>query len=85
MQTLDLGYAITPRCLAMRDCDSIVAALPTGSVLRSRAGVRHLMACPIVAELVNSSRFVGLASEWLGRAAIPLRERCSRSPVEQTS
>jgi Phytanoyl-CoA dioxygenase (PhyH) len=73
MQTLDLGYAITPRCLTMRDCDSIVADLSTGSVLRSRAGVRHLMAHPIVAELANSSRFVGLASEWLGRAAIPFR------------
>lgn len=69
----DLGYAITPGCLTMRECENIVEALSTGSVLRSRAGARHLMACPIVEALANSSRLVELANEWLGSAAIPFR------------
>jgi hypothetical protein len=73
MQTVDLGYAITPGCLTMRERDNIVEALSTGSVLRSRAGARHLMACPIVAALANSNRLVGLANEWLGSTAIPFR------------
>jgi hypothetical protein len=68
-----MGYAITDHCLTMRDCDNIVEALSAGSVLRSRAGARHLMACPTVAALANSSQLLGLASGWFGGPAIPFR------------
>ena|SRR5215472_8295142 len=73
MQKTDLGYAITMECLTTYECDSIVKALSLEPVARSRAGARHLMSSPIVAELANGSRLIELARVWLGRTAIPFR------------
>lgn len=73
MQTVDLGYAITPECLSPCECDNIVEALSIQAVVRSRAGARHLMGSPIVAALANGDRLVELAAEWLGGKAIPFR------------
>jgi ectoine hydroxylase-related dioxygenase (phytanoyl-CoA dioxygenase family) len=43
------------------------------SVLRSRAGARHLMANTAVAAVANDPRLINLARRWLGSDAIPFR------------
>jgi hypothetical protein len=73
MQTIDLGYSITPECLTNRECDRIVAALSSDAIPRSRAGARHLMANPIVAALAGDDQLLELAQEWLGGVAMPFR------------
>jgi hypothetical protein len=56
MQTIDSGYAITHECLSGPECDEITAALSVATLARSRAGVRHLMANPLVAALASDER-----------------------------
>jgi ectoine hydroxylase-related dioxygenase (phytanoyl-CoA dioxygenase family) len=73
MQSIDLGYSITPQCLTNRECDEIVQALSPERVARSRAGARHLMANPHVAALANNQKLLELAREWLSGVAIPFR------------
>jgi ectoine hydroxylase-related dioxygenase (phytanoyl-CoA dioxygenase family) len=73
VQTLDSGYAITPGCLSTRECDEVAGMLSAGTVLRSRAGARHLMANPAVATLAINRRLTELAKEWLGPVAVPFR------------
>src|SRR5262249_2931219 len=48
-------------------------ALSAETVVRSRAGARHLMSNPSVAALANGVRLIELAREWLGPVAIPFR------------
>jgi len=70
---LESGYAIITGCLARRECDKIAEALSDGTISRSRAGIRHLMANLTVKALANDTRLVELAKEWLGPVAIPFR------------
>ena len=70
---LDSGFAITTGCLSHRECDKIAEALSSESISRSRAGIRHLMANPIVAALAIDDRLIELAKEWIGRVAVPFR------------
>lgn len=51
----------------------VAAALSSGTISRSRAGIRHLMANPTVAALASSDRLIEQAKEWLGGAAVPFR------------
>jgi ectoine hydroxylase-related dioxygenase (phytanoyl-CoA dioxygenase family) len=67
------GYAITKGCLSHRECDKIAWALCAGTISRSRAGIRHLMANPAVAALAIDDRLIELAKEWLGHVAVPFR------------
>jgi hypothetical protein len=53
VQRIDSGYAIMPDCLTNLECDEIAEAL-AGTMSRNRAGIRHLMAIPIVAALTVS-------------------------------
>lgn len=73
MQPIDPGYSITQECLSSDECEGLVEALCTGTVSRSRAGARHLMANPTVAALAISDRLTPLATRWLGDSAIPFR------------
>lgn len=69
----DSGYAITPGCLSSIECDQLAEALASATLLRSRAGVRHLMANTAVTRLANDKRLTDLAVSWLGTGAIPFR------------
>ena len=62
-----------PSCLSNDECEEMAGILSAETVFRSRAGVRHLMANPVVAALANDDRLTILARQWLGRAAIPFR------------
>jgi hypothetical protein len=73
MPGIDLGYGKTHSCLTMHECDELLDALSSKVVLRSRAGVRHLMTVPVVAALANSNQLLELARVWLGGSAVPFR------------
>ena len=62
-----------PECLSGHECDDLLEALSVESVTRSRAGARHLMSVPVVAELAKDVRLTDLARVWLGSRAIPFR------------
>lgn len=62
MLTNDPGYAIQQDCLTEFECDEIIKALSL--VARSRAGARHLMANPMVAELSLDHRLARIARKF---------------------
>lgn len=73
MQTVDLGYSITPHCLTQDECINIARALSGDDVLRSRAGARHLMASPVVAAVAKIESLIAIAEDWLSGPAVPFR------------
>lgn len=73
LTTIDSGYAITAGCLLNHECDDLAEILSAETLTRSRAGIRHLMANPVVAALATNERLRELAKEWLGLTAIPFR------------
>lgn len=62
-----------PGVLSRSECDQLTEALASAFVVRSRAGIRHLMANRDVARLASDQRLIDLAMSWLGTAAIPFR------------
>lgn len=59
--------------LSPNDCDRLLDALADSSMTRGRAGARHLMAHPAVAELASDARLRALARRELGAHAVPYR------------
>src|ERR1700741_4054393 len=68
---IDRGYSIEPAVFSNAECNALIEA--TSGSLRSRAGVRHLMSNPVVAEFARDHRLFRLASRALGCDAIPFR------------
>lgn len=69
----DSGFRIEEDVLSRRECDSLAEALSRGQAGRGRAGVRHLMTQPAVAEVANDRRLLRLARRSLGEGAVPYR------------
>jgi ectoine hydroxylase-related dioxygenase (phytanoyl-CoA dioxygenase family) len=70
MPSSELGYWIQADVISHRECNALIATL--SDARRSRAGARHLMSHPVVAELAADRRLVAVAESALG-AAIPYR------------
>jgi len=66
------GFAVSPQGLSEADVSRLRAAVD-GVPTRSRAGVRHLMSNPVVAELASDSRLLALVRPALGMGASPFR------------
>ena len=66
----DLGYQIMENVLSAGECDYLVDAL---SVMKGRAGARHLMSHPAVAGVALDERLVEIAKCVLGGSAVPYR------------
>ena len=73
MHQSDLGFATEVDALSGGECETILQILSGSSVLHSRAGARHLMSHPAVAEIARDSRLISIASRWLGLEAQPFR------------
>ena len=73
MNTRESGYSLVLECLSYHECDELAGILSAGTISRSRAGARHLMANPSVLALAKSRRLTKLAAHWLGCDAIPFR------------
>jgi ectoine hydroxylase-related dioxygenase (phytanoyl-CoA dioxygenase family) len=69
----DAGYWIEENILSHQECDSLIEALSQGHVGRGRAGARHLMTHPAVAEVANDDRLLRVARHVLGEKAVPYR------------
>lgn len=67
------GFAIHASILRDHECDTLLASLAAPGVMRSRAGARHLLSHPAVAQLANDPRLAGIASAVLARPALPFR------------
>ena len=69
----DAGFSIEEDILSRRECGSLVKALSENRAGRGRAGARHLMTHPAVAEVANDPRLLGIARRTLGEEALPYR------------
>lgn len=67
------GFAIVERAFDAGEVDSILERLSHAPLLRSRAGARHAMRHPAVAELARDSRLMRIASDVLGSRIVPFR------------
>ena len=67
------GFAIIPAVLTGDDVDELTQHLSEAQVRRTRAGARHLMADPFVADLANDPRLLNLAREILDGDPVPFR------------
>jgi len=66
------GFDVQPDVLTAHEATGLLAALD-GVRGRSRAGTRHLMSHPVVAELASDPRLLTLAQSVLGEGAKPYR------------
>src|ERR1700735_2606829 len=67
----DQGFAIIPDVLTRNDVAAILRNLNEESGHRSRAGLRHALALPVVAALAWDPRLLTLAREISGKNAFP--------------
>lgn len=67
------GFAVFPNILEKAEIEQTIHTLEQASLKRSRAGVRHLMSNPSVAQLAHDQRLLRIATEILDREAIPFR------------
>ena len=68
---LDCGFAVEPAIFKPSEMADLTSGLE--DVARSRAGARHLMTRPGVAQVANDPRLLMIARRWLGLTAHPYR------------
>jgi ectoine hydroxylase-related dioxygenase (phytanoyl-CoA dioxygenase family) len=67
------GYAIIPGVLNAASLDALFGEFTKMDLPRSRAGVRHAMRLPVVAELARDLQLMEIARSVLGEEAFPFR------------
>lgn len=67
------GYWIHDAVLSPYECEALVRELASPGVARGRAGARHLMAHPAVAEAARDPRLMEIARSTLGEQVMPFR------------
>lgn len=67
------GFSVVEGVFASGEIDSILDAIDRAPLERSRAGIRHAMQLPVVANLSRDSRLLSLARSVLGPEALPYR------------
>lgn len=65
------GFAISPPILSLAEVNRLLDDINKSTLRRSRAGIRHALELPAVAELANDPRILELAREILGEQAFP--------------
>jgi ectoine hydroxylase-related dioxygenase (phytanoyl-CoA dioxygenase family) len=65
------GYFIFPPLFSAAELEQLSIAF--AGIKRSRAGVRHALEIPAVAEIANDQRLITIAREMLGNHAAPYR------------
>jgi Phytanoyl-CoA dioxygenase (PhyH) len=66
-------YSVIPNVFPQKDMDKIFEEFNAAQLTRSRAGVRHAMRIPAVAEMARGTALLGIAREILGEGAFPFR------------
>lgn len=67
------GYEVIPKLFGRNEIHRILQEFDRSNLPRSRAGVRHAMRIPPVAEFARGSALLGIAQEILGESAFPFR------------
>jgi ectoine hydroxylase-related dioxygenase (phytanoyl-CoA dioxygenase family) len=67
------GYAIIPNIFTPEESQNLAASLANSNLPRSRAGMRHLLGNPCVAQAANDPRLLGIAQSVLGDNAFPFK------------
>ena len=67
------GFAGASNVFSQQEISRLVNDFNAATLTRSRAGVRHAMACPVVAAVARDDRMLALARPALGANAIPFR------------
>ena len=79
----DLGFAALDAVLSEVECDRLLAAISQPLITRSRAGARHILRIPAIAQLANDDRLLGFVRSILGPRAVAFRatlfDKCAAS------
>jgi len=67
------GFAIVEGVFSQAEISSIADSIERAPLPRSRAGARHAMQLPIIADLSHDGRLLALTREVLGAEAVPYR------------
>jgi hypothetical protein len=67
------GFEINPDVLNFNAVFSIIAAIESSTICRSRAGMRHALEIDAVRLLATDRRLLQLARNALGERALPFR------------
>jgi ectoine hydroxylase-related dioxygenase (phytanoyl-CoA dioxygenase family) len=67
------GFAVIPTIVGESNVDRVLGELGRAQLPRSRAGLRHAMKIPSVAEVARGAALLGIAREILGEGAFPFR------------
>lgn len=67
------GFAIISAALCDQDVSTLEQGFASPDVRRSKAGVRHALKYPAIAELAQDSRLLDIARRVLGSGAVPFR------------
>jgi ectoine hydroxylase-related dioxygenase (phytanoyl-CoA dioxygenase family) len=73
VQVAARGFAIAPGVFDVSEIESLLDALDRHPLRRSRAGARHAMSNPVVAEFVQDARLLAMDRSVLGPDAVPYR------------
>jgi len=69
--SMEPGFRIMEKVLSPEECETLLRHLTTAAPNRSRAGARHLLALPPVAQLAHDSRLLSIAQRQLGKQVVP--------------
>src|SRR5262245_25229875 len=72
-QPAEVGFQIIENILSEKECVSLLSTLSESEFDRSRAGARHLMRVPQVANLTQDPRLMQIAQRELGKDPFPFR------------
>jgi Phytanoyl-CoA dioxygenase (PhyH) len=76
------GFAVIANVFGTDEMDGLRAELGRTRLKRSRAGIRHALGNPIVAELAGQPRLLEIARQVLGAEALPFRATLfDKSPI----
>jgi len=73
MGMLEQGFEIVPDVFGADTVSSLIAAIESSTIFRSRAGMRHALEVNVVRLLSTDSRLISLAQQALGNCAAPFR------------
>lgn len=67
------GFAIIPAVLKKEEIETLLENLASLESQRTRAGIRHLLGRPAIAQIATDPRMLGIAQSILGPDAFPFR------------
>jgi hypothetical protein len=73
MTGVDAGYDVFDTVFERAEMAEVLASLDRATLVRTKAGVRHVLSLPGVQDLARDARMVRLASSFVGQGAVPFR------------